>query len=396
MDNRNVMPEKPVKVLYLIERLARAGTELHLLKILQRLDRARFEPVLCCLSESTSDKSLAPPDVPCRFLNAGWNLARPSTLLLYRRVRKIIASEKPDVLHAFLFVANAMAPFAARGLGVRAVVLSRGRMGIEWEAHFLHQVLQRAADRRCDAIVCKTAAMRDEIARVEKVPPEKIRVIPNGVDTAHFRYEAGRAAESRAELAARRGIPAEGPLLLAVGNLKPIKGHATLIEGAAALAREFPRFQLVIVGEGESRAELEGLIEARNLTDRVRLPGAVEDVRPWLRAADIFVAPSLSEGMPNAVLEAMAMGLPLVLSNIAGHVEAVGGEPVSGAGEKAWFFEPGDARGLAGALGDALRLPEERARRGRAGLERVHSELSLDAMVRRIEDLYESLLARRR
>jgi len=377
-----------IKVFYLIERLARAGTELHLLKILRHLDRSRFEPVLCCLSEDMTDKSLLPADVPVHLLDAKWNLLRPGTFLLYQRVKNILRREHPDVLHCFLFVANAMGAFAARSAGVRGVVDTRGRMGIEWEANWLHRYFQRAADRRCGLIICKTQAMRQEIARVEQVPLDKIHVMPNGVDTSHFSFAPGAAAQSRAELEKQYGVSPEGPLVLAVGNLKPIKNHITLVRAAAELIRRFPKAQVAILGDGESREELEDALERLNLGDNVRLPGAVDDVRPWMRAADVFAAPSLSEGMPNAVLEAMAMGLPLVLSNIPGHVEIIG--------QDAWFFNPRDAAGLAAALADALSSPDVRAERGAQGLRRVRSEMSLEAHVRRLERLYEALLGKNR
>jgi glycosyltransferase involved in cell wall biosynthesis len=377
-----------VKVLYLIERLARAGTELHVLKVLQRLDRSRFEPVLCCLSEETTDKSLLPKDVPHRLLGAGWNLVHPRTYLVYRRLRELIAREKPDVLHSFLFVANVLGSFAARREKTPCVVASRGRMGIEWKAHVLHRMTQRAANRRCDLLICKTQAMAREAERLEGMPRERIRVIPNGVEIDRFAFQPGAAAENRRLLQEEHGISADGPLVIAVGNLKPVKGHRTLVEAAAALVDSFPRLQVAIVGKGESAAELRAAIRSHELARRVFLPGNFEDVRPWMRAADVFVAPSLSEGMPNAVLEAMAMGLPVVLSDIPGHVEA--------AGPDAWYFQPQDAEGLAQALADALASPNQRAERGRAGYERVRAQMSVDAMVRRIESLYCELVGGRR
>jgi len=373
---------KRIKVFYLIERLARAGTELHLLKMLQRLDRSRFEPVICCLNGEKTEPDLLPPDVKTYLLNARWNLLHPASLNLFRHVRRAIRSENPDILHTFLFVSNVIGPYAARGMKNCRTIASRGRMGIEWQAGAMHRFLQRAADKRTDAIICKTNALREETARVENVPLEKLHVIPNGVDLDHFTIEPGAIRQRRDEIQRQHGVLSEGPLVLAIGNLKPIKGHATLIQACRSLAEQFPHVQVAIVGEGESEADLRALISFHGLAKHVHLPGRFDDVRPWMQAADLFVAPSQSEGMPNAVLEAMAMGLPLVLSEIPGHVETAGRE-------SAWYFEPGDAEDLTRNLAEAIASPERRATRGRAGQERVQSELSLDTMVSRIESLYQ-------
>ncbi len=376
------MPRK-TKIFYLIERLARAGTELHMLNVLERLDRSRFEPVLCCLNGEMTEPNLAPDDMPCHMLHAQWNMMRPGTVSVYRRLKKLIAEEKPDIVHSFLFVSNVMAPFAARSVGVRKVIASRGRMGIEWDANFLHRVMQRFADRRTDIIICKTQALKREICRVEKVPEDKVRVVPNGVDMKRFSIEPGKIRENREWMSREYGISPEGPLLVAIGNLKPIKGHGTFVEAAALLVERFPKMQVAIVGKGECEPELRAAIEERGLAARIHLPGDFEDVRPWMGAADLFVAPSLSEGMPNAVLEAMSMGLPPILSDIPGHVEA--------AGSDAWYFKTEDPEGLADALADALGSPDKRAARGRAGYDRIKSEFSVDVMVRRIESLYAEL-----
>ena len=371
---------KKIKVFYAIERLARAGTELHLLRVLRQLDRTRFEPVLCCLNQSMCETDLIPTDLTVHTFDARWNLLHPSTIGIYWRLLHAIRQEKPDVIHSFLFVANILGAFASRRAGVRVFVASRGRMGIEWDANFLHRKMQCLADRRTDHILCKTEAMRQEIARHECVPLEKIRVIPNGVDTSHFRFESGGAAEARERLAQEFGIPTDGPLVLAVSNLKPIKGHRTLVEAAAKVREHCPALRVAIVGKGESEDELRDAVRSLGLETTVYLPGNAEDVRPWMRGADLFVAASLSEGMPNALLEAMAMGLPAVLSDIPGHRET--------AEDDAWYFPVKDIASLAATLEHALAASEERAERAQKGLERVCSSLSLEAMVRKIENVY--------
>ncbi|NQU41940.1 glycosyltransferase [bacterium] len=379
------MASKPFRILYVIERLARAGTELHMLQVIRRLNRDRFEPLLCCLSESTSDVSLLPRNVPCRFLKGGWNLSGPRMIPLYLALRHTIREVQPDVVHSFLFVANVLSPFASHS--AKGIVASRGRMGIEWEAGGLHRLAQTAASRRTNAIVCKTHAMRDEIIRVEGVPAGRVHVHPNGVDVERYRVEPSEKKRFRQSLLRTYGIPAKGALILAVGNLKPIKDQITLVKAAAGLRDIEPTPFIAIVGEGESRRDLETAIRSENLEQHVRLIGRQENMRPWMAAADLYVASSVSEGLPNALLEAMASSLPPVLSQIPGHEEA--------AGENAWYFPAGNPEALAKGLREALASPQARAERAEKGLERVQTHFSIDRMMVRLEELYLNLLEKR-
>ncbi len=372
-----------IKVLYLIERLARAGTELHLLKLLRGIDRERFEPVLCVLNGEMTEQALLPSDIKVHDLEAGWNLMRPATVGVWRRLLAILREEQPDIIHSFLFVANVMGPFAARRTSVKYTVASRGRMGIEWDAGLLHRWLQSAADKRTDRILCKTQAMRDEIIEYEKASEEKVRVVPNGVDMKEFSLGSGGMSSQRKVLLESHGIPEEGPLILALGNLKPIKGHEVLVRAAPRLEQHFKNFQIVVLGEGEARSSLQEEIAGLNVGNRVHLPGKMENVRDWMSAADLFVATSHSEGMPNAVLEAMAMALPLVLSDIPGHREA--------AGEVAWYFESRDAEEMTEAVALALANPSRRAEHARLGQERVEKLFSLKVMQERVMQIYDEL-----
>lgn len=371
--------ERRVKVLYLVERVARAGTELAMLRQLQRLDRDRFEPALCCLCAEATDRSLLPGDLPCHLLDAPWNLVHPRSLGLYRRLVALLRSQRPDILHSFLFISNVLGPHAARGAGVGATVATRGRMGIEWQATRLHRLLQRRANRRTDLILCKSRAIADEILRVEKPAADKIEILPNGVDLTHYEGFAEGRRRLRLALAERHGIPAEGPLLAALGNLKPIKGQDLLIEGLAAMppAR---RPLLALAGRGESEAALRERVAALGLAERVFFLGHLEDPRPLLAGADLFVSASRSEGQPNALLEAAALGLPLALSDIPGHRET--------AGSHALFFPLQPPVALADTLDRALCEPDRLGALARAARLRVAQAYDLSHIQARLEGLY--------
>jgi starch synthase (maltosyl-transferring) len=379
-------PGRKIKVFYVIERLARAGTELHLLHLLERLDRERFEPVLCCLNGALTDVSLVPPGITCHTLDASWNLAHPRAFLLYQRLARLIGAEAPDVVHSFLFVANIMAAYAASSVETPVTVVTRGRMGIEWEATWLHRTLQRAADRRTTATLCKTEAMRHEIHEEESVPLDRIFLVPNGVDIQTYvpPRDAEEVLAARQRLVEKCGIPLDAPLAVAVGNLKPIKGHRFLVEAASILQASRPDLHIAVVGEGESASELRQMVKERHLEKIFHFPGKAFDVRPWMYAATLFVAPSLSEGMPNALLEAMACGLSAVLSDIPGHREA--------AGVAAWYFEAGRPESLATALEQALADPDTRQEWGQRMRRRTEERFSLDVMVRTTENIYCKLL----
>lgn len=157
------------------------------------------------------------------------------------------------------------------------------------------------------------------------VPARKLHVIRNGVDLDRF------APMSQQQARAGLGLE-DAPLLLAVGNLIELKGHALLIEAVQLLAVSHPRLQLAIAGEGPEREALEALISRHGLAGRVRLLGAVghADLARWYAAADLFLMPSSREGLPNALLEALACGTPALATAVGGIPEVLAGAPEAG------------------------------------------------------------------
>jgi len=207
-------------------------------------------------------------------------------------------------------------------------------------------------------------------------------VILNGVNLERFSPDAGRGRAIRAEL----GIAAQAPLVGTVAVFRRQKRLDRWLEVAHGLARRLSDCRFLIVGDGPLRPEVEARIEELELGSRVHLAGIREDVRPYLAAMDVFVSSSQFEGLPIALLEAMAMELPVVAT-------AVGGVPeVVVAGETGALVPPGDVPRLESATFDLLCDQEARRRLGRAGRERIVAELSLERMVARQERLYEDVL----
>ncbi len=209
--------------------------------------------------------------------------------------------------------------------------------------------------------------------------PGDLPVIHNGVPVSTEPPDRGR--EARRVLRRALGLPGEDALLVCVGNLYPVKDHATLLRALPAV----PGARVAIAGRGGEEARLRALAAELGLGPRLHLLGVVDDVASLLRAADLFVHPSRSEGLPLAVLEALASGLPVVASRVGGIPEAVED------GRSGVLVPPGDPEALAGALRGLLAEPERAEALGRAGHERAVRAFSVEAMTQRYLDLYAEL-----
>ncbi len=234
--------------------------------------------------------------------------------------------------------------------------------------------------RRCPAVVAVSAQVRDSIvADLGAAPAEaaRIAVIPNGVEIPE-----PQPAESLAQARARYGILPKDPLVLAAGRLTEQKNFATLLEAVAKLRARGILCRVLIAGDGPLRAYLERRVDELRIDDQVILAGNIDDLNLIMQTADLFVLPSLWEGLPLTLLEAMARGRPCVGSRIKGIAEVIE-DGVSGL-----LVEPGDAAGLAAAVGQLLGDPARRAAFGSAGREIVRRSYDFERVVREIGALY--------
>jgi glycosyltransferase involved in cell wall biosynthesis len=213
------------------------------------------------------------------------------------------------------------------------------------------------------------------------LPSANSRVIYNGVDQAYFNPAA--VAETREELRRRYGFPPDAFIAITVGRLRPEKQQTDLIRAVAALAARSLPVHALLVGDGDERGAIERCIAGLGVRDRVHLAGAADEVRPFLKLADAFVLTSTAvETFSNAALEAMAMGLPVILSRIGGAAEMVE------VGQNGFLYPPRDVTELAGHIA-ALAGDQALTRKmGRTAMIRVHSRFGFTQMV----DEYRALL----
>ena len=352
------------------------GAEQALVELATRLDRRRFEPVVYALSAPLQDRPslagrLAEAGIETHFLGGRHVGHLP---LIVRRLTRLLKRQRPRIVLSFLFHANFVSRLAARWARV-PTVLSGIRVaegGARW-----HCRLDRLTSRLVDQYVCVSQAVAAFSARAG-LPEDRLVVIPNGVDMA--RFEQAEPLDL-AELGLSRGRRA----VTYVGRLDRQKGTAELVEHSPSWMRRLPDHDLLLVGTGPQAGELRRLARELGIADRVHFAGWRDDVPRILRASDLFVLPSRWEGMPNALLEAMAAGLPVVATDVEGVRELLG----AAAGEQ--VVAPADWRSLSQRIVELAGDRERASQLGRANQLRA-ADFSWPAMVAAYESLFSSFV----
>lgn len=319
---------KPCRVLYVVDTLGMGGAEQSLLTTVTRLDRGQFEPIVSSVYVGQTLKAeyeAAGVRVEAMGIKGKYRFATA-----IRRLVRLIRQEQPDLIHTVLFRAGQIGRIA--GLLCRRPVVSTwssvpySRERIEndpavtpWKLRIL---------RKVDSLTCRfvtrfhsvSDCVRDVNCRHLGVSPTKVTVIPRGRDGDH--YEKASSIES-ARLRQALGLEKADPVILNVGRLMSAKNQVALIEAASLLRKSYPNAVLLIAGQGPLRDSLETSVNEQGLERSVRLLGHRADVPLLLGLADVFAFPSLHEGQPGALLEAMLAGLPIVASDIPMHRELI-------------------------------------------------------------------------
>ena len=365
---------RKLRVVTLVDRpTVTGGAERLAVQVAARLDRNRFESILCAsrrTDEPLLDRELAEAGVEVLALGRRSKLDVRAWRPLVRRLDEV------DVVHAHMFGSNVWGTVLGRLKRVPVVVAH------EHTWSFQGQPLRRLLDRElvgrfADAFIAVAEEDRRKMIEVEGVDPDTIRLIPNGIPNP----ERGDGGAVRLEL----GIPEDAPVIGVVCELRAQKALEVLFAAAAQLRHELPELRVLVAGDGPEREGLGQEARRLDLDGTVQLLGIRRDVPALLDALDVAVLSSDYEGSPLSVMEYMAAGKPVVSTRVGGVPELVED------GVHGLLVEPRDPGALAAAIGRLLHDPGEARRLGEQGRERQQRELSLDAMVRKIEDLYEEL-----
>jgi glycosyltransferase involved in cell wall biosynthesis len=297
------------------------------------------------------------------------------------RLSRFIAHVRPDIVNSHLFRSTAIAAPLARWHGARAVETYHGREG--WRQGFapLRFLPDRVIGRCLDRVIAVSEAARNFLIRAKGYRADKITVVPNGRDLSVF--TPGRAREAvRKELGLDRAVP----LVAVVGRLEPQKGHAYLLDAWPAVTRELPDARLLVIGDGGLRDALADQARARGVADSVVFAGFRADVPRMLDAIDVLCLPSLYEGTPLALFEAMAAGKAIVATAVDGNAEVLED------GRTGLLVPARDPAALAQAVLRVLEAPTLRARLG-AAARQASRDYDIETTVRRLEALYDEVLA---
>lgn len=375
MPRATARPPGPIRVLELLVSAGVGGGPKHVFDLVTRLSRPEFSPLVA-----------APPDGPFfeRFTKAGieihalaLNRLNPWTLA---RLCRVARRGGAHLIHSHGKGAGLYGRLAAWLLGIPAVHTFHGIHYQDYSpaARWLYLVLERRLGRLTRTVITLSRAQEAEGIALGLFPSSRSAVVPNGIDVGEVDTLVASQAIPRAAI----GLGPEDRVVGCVARFDPVKGLDILLETTRRLRERIPGLRLVLVGEGPEETRLRRLAGEFGLGSVVTFAGVVEDALRMFPAWDLYISASRREGLPYAVLEAMACRLPIVATDIPGHREVVID------GTTGILVPPDDPETLAGKIAVLLADRPRRERFGEAGRERVMEAFGIKPMVRRIEELY--------
>lgn len=389
--------------MHVITRFDKGGSAENTFLTLRDLDKARYDLVLVTGAASPANSSVHPGSTETAAIAANLSalgnqdvrvIAVPSMIrepsfsadaTAFFSLIRIIQRERPRIVHTHTSKAGILGRWAA--WLCRVPVIVHTPHGHVFWGYFkswktkLFILLERWTAWITTMLVMLTEREKADHLRFRIAPEERFTVIHSGVDLERFCTDRVRKEEIRSVLE----IPPETTILATAGRLTAVKGQETLIRAVAKCLRQGAKVFLVILGEGELRRDLETLSVELGITQAIRFLGWRSDVASVMDACDIFCLPSLNEGMGKVLVEAMALGKPIVASDVGGIPDLV--IP----GETGILVPPADSNALAAAILTLCDHPELREKMGEQGKKKA-PEYSVEKMLHKIELLYTDLL----
>ncbi len=359
---------KKIKIVHFLNSKVRGGVENHVLLLLKNINRERFEPIVVCPTELAVilGRELAEMDLRVFELE----VKSPFDVRDMLRFVSFLRREKIDIVHAHLFNASRASHFLAKLAGV-PITIETNHVREAWRKGTLKTwyAIDRLFARFTDCIIAVSKANAVYLSGVKGIAAGKVRVVQNGIDTRAFDTDTASASSIRAGL----GISKDVPLISVVARLEPQKGHIYLLEAIPEIVKRYPEVVFLLAGDGALGSELKAQAARLKIGRNLIFAGFRSDADKILRASDIFLLPSLWEGLPLVAIEASAVGLPVIATAVDGTPEVVKD------GETGLLIEPRNPVAITEAVLRLLDNPQEARRMGGngAGFVRAHFDISL-------------------
>jgi sugar transferase (PEP-CTERM/EpsH1 system associated) len=372
-----------IKILHILNSLQIGGLENGVVNLINLLDHGRFEHSICCITSSGPMAERLTKFVKVYTLNKGNN----RDYLLALKIKRIIDEIKPHIVHTRNWSAID-GVLGAKLAGVKFVI--HGEHGREATdptgKNIIRKKIRRILSPWISRFITVSAELKNWLINDIGVREEKIIQIINGVDTEKFKPGTDKKLSK-----SRIGMEPDCFVIGTVGRLDPVKDIQTLIMSFSYFAAYTQKSntrdkrKLLIIGSGPEEQRLKTLVEELDIADSVYFLGTCTNIPELMQSLDVFVLPSIAEGVSNTVLEAMASGLPVIATKVGGNLELVAD------GKTGFLFSPGDYRSLAEKISFYFNNHSLLKEHGFNGRVRTENEFSLPVMVRGYEEIYTSL-----
>jgi glycosyltransferase involved in cell wall biosynthesis len=382
---------RPVRVVRVIARLNIGGPAQQVILLTAGLDRARFATTLVTGlvgrdEGDFSEMARARGVDPVVISELGRALRPGRDLTAFIKLVRLFRTLRPDLVHTHTAKAGTLGRLAARV--ARVPVKIHTFHGHVLDGYFSRPVtrafleIERRLARTTDRLVTVSPRLKGQLLAMGIGRPEQVEVVPLGLDLERFRRARAPSPTLRPSL----GLTDDTPLLGIVGRLVPIKDHATLFQALARLHAQGRAVHLVVIGDGEERARLEGLAGRLGLGSRIHFLGWRVDLETILGELDVVICASINEGTPVALIEAMAAGIPVLSTDVGGVADLVTH------GETGWLVPSGDPDALASGIRHLLSDRTFGARLATAGQAVALDRYDVTRLVPRVEALYAAVI----
>jgi len=377
------------KILYVIDKLDIGGTQRHILELLKKIDRKRFEPCLCCLLYGGElIEEVKALDIPVLVLNIKRIYDFSGIVGLFKLIR-FVREEQIDIVHTFLFGANILGNLAAKLAGAPFIISGRRDTGIHREGRWRHRQAYRFAHRLADRVFTVSNSVSDVVHRYEGVEPDRIITIYNGIDVCKSQGHSIKSQSHKvikSQVKKSLGIKENEFVVGMIANISWVKGHRNFIEAARLILEEIPNVKFLIIGDGPLLKSHKSQVTSHKLKDKILFLGKRQDVGELLSIMDVSVNASYSEGMSNTILESMALEVPVVASNVDGNRELVVDN------QTGFLVQVEDIYTMKEKIAFLLRNKEIAGQMGQNARRIIEKKFNLSEMVNRYENAYINLL----